>query len=74
MRKQGRTLYVEARDTNVLRRRASAGGSGDLIDESQRCEDAERRRHHDAPIPVHIAEALQLDSPLAHEIVSSAPG
>jgi GntR family transcriptional regulator len=62
VRRQGRGTYVEARDVNVLQQRFR-GSLGDLINESQRAKTRNVDVAHDAPIPVHIAEALQLDSP-----------
>jgi GntR family transcriptional regulator len=63
VRRQGRGTFVEARDPNVLQQRFR-GSLGDLINESQRAKTRNVDVAHDAPIPVHIAEALQLDSPL----------
>lgn len=62
VRRQGRGTFVEARDTNVLQQRFR-GSLGDLINESQRAKTRNVDVAHDAPIPLHIAEALQLDSP-----------
>jgi GntR family transcriptional regulator len=62
VRRQGRGTYVEARDPNVLQQRFR-GSLGDLINESHRAKTRNVEVAHDAPIPVHIAEALQLDSP-----------
>jgi GntR family transcriptional regulator len=63
VRRQGRGTYVEARDPNVLQQRFR-GSLGDLINESHRAKTRNVDVAHDAAIPVHIAEALQLDSPL----------
>jgi len=62
VRRQGRGTFVEARDTNVLQQRFR-GSLGDLIHESARAKTRNLDVAHDAPIPLHIAEALQLDSP-----------
>jgi GntR family transcriptional regulator len=68
VRRQGRGTYVEARDTNVLQQRFR-GSLGDLINESQRAKTRNVDVAHDAPIPMHIAEALQLESPQQGTIV-----
>jgi GntR family transcriptional regulator len=62
VRRQGRGTYVEARDTKVLQQRFR-GSLGDLIHESHRAKTRNLELTHDTQIPVHIAEALQLDSP-----------
>ncbi len=62
VRRQGRGTFVEARDSGVLQQRFR-GSLGDLINESQRAKTRNVDVAHDAPIPLHIAEALQLDSP-----------
>jgi GntR family transcriptional regulator len=62
VRRQGRGTYVEARDTKVLQQRFR-GSLGDLIRESHRAKTRNTELTHDAQIPPHIAEALQLDSP-----------
>jgi DNA-binding GntR family transcriptional regulator len=62
VRKQGRGTFVEARDPSVLRQRFR-GSLGDLINESQRAKTRNVEVTHDAPIPVRIAEALQLEPP-----------
>jgi GntR family transcriptional regulator len=62
VRKQGRGTYVEARDPSVLQQRFR-GSLGDLINESARAKTRNVDVAHDVPIPVHIAEALQLDGP-----------
>jgi GntR family transcriptional regulator len=62
VRRQGRGTFVEARDPSVLRQRFR-GSLGDLINESQRAKTRNVDVAHDAHIPVHIAQALQLDSP-----------
>jgi len=62
VRRQGRGTYVEKRDTNVLQQRFR-GSLGDLINESSRAKTRNLDVAHDAPIPSHIAEVLQLDSP-----------
>jgi GntR family transcriptional regulator len=62
VRRQGRGTYVQARDTKVLQQRFR-GSLGDLIYESHRAKTRDLELSHDAQIPVHIAEVLQLDSP-----------
>jgi GntR family transcriptional regulator len=62
VRRQGRGTFVEARDTKVLQQRFR-GSLGDLIHESHRAKTRNLELTHDTQIPVHIAEALQLDSP-----------
>jgi GntR family transcriptional regulator len=62
VRRQGRGTFVEARDSGVLQQRFR-GSLGDLINESHRAKTRNVDVTHDAPIPVHIAEALQLESP-----------
>jgi GntR family transcriptional regulator len=62
VRRQGRGTYVEARDKHVLQQRFR-GSLGDLINESQRAKTRNVDVAHDVAIPLHIAEALQLDSP-----------
>jgi GntR family transcriptional regulator len=62
MRRQGRGTFVQERDTNVLQQRFR-GSLGDLINESSRAKTRNMDVAHDAPIPVHIAETLQLERP-----------
>lgn len=62
VRRQGRGTYVEARDRNVLQQRFR-GSLGDLINESHRAKTRNIDLTHDAPIPLHIAEVLQLERP-----------
>ena len=63
VRRQGRGTYVEARDKSVLQQRFR-GSLGDLFHESQRAKTRNLELSHNAPIPLHIAETLQLDKPL----------
>jgi GntR family transcriptional regulator len=60
VRRQGRGTFVEARDPGVLQQRFR-GSLGDLINESHRARTRNVEVAHDAPIPVHIAQALQLE-------------
>jgi GntR family transcriptional regulator len=63
VRRQGRGTFVQAPDKNVLRQRFR-GSLGDLISESHRAKTRNVELAHNAPIPMYIAGALQLDSPL----------
>jgi GntR family transcriptional regulator len=54
---------VETRDKHVLRQRFR-GSLGDLIRESHRAKTRNADLAHNAPIPLQIAEALQLEPPL----------
>jgi len=62
VRRQGRGTYVEARDSSVLQR--FRGSLGDLIRESNRAKTRNVELTHNAPVPLPIAEALQLDKPV----------
>src|ERR1700744_3923567 len=64
VRRQGRGTFVEARDKHVLQQRFR-GSLGDLIRESNRAKTRNMELTHNAPIPRPIAEALQLDKPVA---------
>ena len=64
VRRQGRGTYVEKRDRKVLQQRFR-GSLGDLIHESHRAKTRNLELSHDAQIPVHIGEALQLETPRA---------
>jgi GntR family transcriptional regulator len=62
VRRQGRGTYVETRDALALQQRFR-GSLGDFIYESHRAETRDLELSHDAQVPVHIAETLQLDGP-----------
>jgi len=62
VRRQGRGTFVQERDPSVLQQRFR-GSLGDLIHESHRATTRNLDVAHDAPIPQHIAEALQLETP-----------
>jgi GntR family transcriptional regulator len=63
VRRQGRGTYVETRDKHVLQQRFR-GSLGDLIRESHRAKTRNVDLAHNAPIPLQIAEALQLEPPI----------
>jgi GntR family transcriptional regulator len=63
VRRQGRGTYVETRDKHVLQQRFR-GSLGDLIRESHRAKTRNVDLAHNATIPLHIAEALQLEPPI----------
>jgi GntR family transcriptional regulator len=63
VRRQGRGTFVEGRDKNVLQQRFR-GSLGDLIRESNRAKTRNMELSHNAPLPLPIAEALQLDKPV----------
>jgi GntR family transcriptional regulator len=62
VRRQGRGTYVEGRERGVLQQRFR-GSLGDLIHESHRAKTRNVELAHNTSIPMHIAEALQLDEP-----------
>jgi GntR family transcriptional regulator len=62
VRRQGRGTYVQERDPSILQQRFR-GSLGDLLNESSRATARNVDVAHDMQLPLHIAEALQLESP-----------